>query len=220
MQAKKDRRSRQRGTALIEFVLCFGLVWVPLFLGSVQFGFALVQAIQVNQVCRDAGHMSAYGFDFSQSSNKYLLAGFAPGLRVDPTGAGGAGIVILSTIVYVDDGQCLTGGYIGNVGCSNYQKYVFTRRIVIGNPALQSSAFGTPSAALMDSSGNIRPGSPTMQGYLNNSSTIAVGFDNVIPSPAPGVGQPYIYVSEMSAQPTGLNLYFPGTQWVSSRNVF
>ncbi len=139
MQVTRKSHSRQKGSALIEFVLCFALFWVPLFLGTLVIGFNVIRAIQVTQVCRDAGHMYSYGMDFSQSAYQNLLVSLAPGLNM--TVSGGKGVVILSTVTYVDQTDCTAGGY---PHCANLNQTVFTRRIVIGNSGLYSSAFGTP----------------------------------------------------------------------------
>jgi TadE-like protein len=220
MKRSRNPHSKERGSALVEFILCFSLLWVPLFLGAVQFGFKLIQAIEVNQVCRDAGHLHAYGVDFSQSSNKYMLASFAPRLNVDVTGAGGDGVVILSTIKYVDDAMCLAAGYSSTGNCPNYQKDVITNRIVVGK-ALQSSAFNTPASSILDTStGKVRSGGPGTTGYLNDSSAIATNFSSVIALSSGATGQQTAYVSEMFVQSTTLNWFMPGTGWVASRNVF
>jgi hypothetical protein len=196
-----------------------GLFWVPLFLGTVQFGFRLIRAVQVNQVCRDAGHMYAFGIDFSQPSNKYLLASFGPSLSVDPTAAGGNGEVILSTINYVDDAQCLAGGYLTTLLCPNYQKDVIIRQIIVGK-AFKQSAFNTPDPSIIDSSGNVQSGNLLTRGYLNDPTTIATNFSSLITLSSGVSGQQTAYVSEMFVQSSTFNLYFPGTTWVSSRNIF
>ncbi len=220
MKKRTNRHRKQRGSALVEFLLCFCLLWIPLFLGTVEIGFNLIQAIQVNQVCRDAGHMYAYGVDFSQSSNKYLLASFAPRLNIDPTGAGGTGEVILSTIDYIDDAQCQAGGYRSDALCPNYGKDVITQQIVIGK-ALKASVFGTPSAAITDpTTGKVQNGNLLTRGYLNDASAVATNFSSVITLSSGATGEQYAYVSEMFLHSSNFNWYFPGTMWVSSRNVF
>jgi len=192
MQRSKENGSRERGSAMVEFVLVVGLFWVPLFMGLWAVGFSLITAIQVNQVCRDAGHMYSYGVDFSQSTYQNLLLDLASGLNM--TATGGNGVVILSTITYVDSAACTAAGYSANLAsCPNLGSAVFTRRIIVGNAALHASAFGTPNSADMDSSGNI-----TSQGYLTHTADRATNF-------SPGVlsltsSSEYAYVSEMWVQ--------------------
>ena len=198
----------------MEFVLCFSLFWVPLFLGLLSVGFALVQAIQVTQVCRDTGHMFAYGTNFAQQASKNLVASLAPGLNIDPTGVAGNGVVVLSKIRYIDSTLCQAGGYTSTSSCPNYTKSVVQIRIVIGNAAIHASTFATPTSSLMDSGGNIQPGGTTTPGYLNDPSTVAQNFSNVI---ALGTGQ-YAYVAETFVQPVGWSAV--KVPLISSMSVF
>jgi hypothetical protein len=211
-------RSAQRGTATVEFALCVSLMWFPLFLGATQFGFKLIQAMQVTQVCRDAGHMYAYGISFSQTSNQYLLASLAPSLNVDPTARGGTSVVILSTVNYIDQAECQSGGYSST--CPNFGLTVFTNQVVVGNPSLRVSAFGTP---ITDSSGtgNVPQGSPATSGYLNQSSAVVKNFPGLTLSTG-STGQQYAYISEMYSQSAGMNLFLPGTgtAWVIATSFF
>jgi hypothetical protein len=214
MRKFRNRRSSQGGNAVVEFAMCIGLFWIPLFFGATQFGLDLVQAIQVAQVCRDSGHMYAYGIDFSQSSNQYLLASFAPALHVDPSGQGGAGVVILSTVNYIGTADCQAGGYAST--CPNYGQLVFTNRIVVGNPAIHTSAFGTPST---NSNGSVSPGSPTTTGYLNASNALVTGFPSISLSSGT-TGQQFAYISEMYSRSSTLNWFLPGTPWVNAKAFF
>lgn len=209
-----NRRRRERGSALIEFLVCVGLFWIPLFLGLCQFGFKLIQAVTVTQVCRDTGHMYAYGIDFSQTSNQYLLASFAPSLNIDPTGAGGTSVVILFTANYIDTAECQAGGYAST--CPNVGQIVFTSQVIVGNANLHTSAYGTPTT---NSSGVVLPGSPSTSGYLNQPSALVKNFPNISLSTGT-TGQQYAYISEMYSQSTSMNLFLPGTGWVSSVSFF
>jgi hypothetical protein len=213
MSKPQDRRLWQRGSAVIEFAFCVGLFWMPLFFGATQFGFELIQANQVTQVCRDAGHMYAYGISFAQSSNQYLLASLAPNLNVDPTGQGGTSVVILSTVNYIDTAECQAGGYAST--CPNYGQIVFTNQTIIGNPALHASAFGTPPT----SAGTVPAGGPTMAGYLNEASAVVKGFPNISMSTG-ATGQQYAYISEMYSRSSGLNWFLPASSWVAVASFF
>ena len=182
--------SRERGSVLIEFVFTFVFLWIPLFFGTLVLGLNLVRAVQVTQLCRDGAHLHSKGVDFTQALSKQLLASLAPGLNVDTTGAAGNTVVILSTLTYVDTAQCQAGGYAST--CPNYQKTVFTRRIVVGKASLHASNYGTPKATLIDSAGNIASGNNSgTKGYLNDSSAVAAGFPALLTS-----GQQYAYVAE------------------------
>jgi hypothetical protein len=199
---------------MVEFVLCMGMFWLPLFLGACQFGFELIQAIQVTQVCRDAGHLYAYGINFTQSPNQYLLASLAPNLGVDPTGVGGSSVVILSTVNYIGTADCQAGGYSST--CPNYGTVVFTSQVIVGNQSLHSSAYGTPST---DSLGNVAAGSPSTSGYLNASSAVVQNFPGITLSTGT-TGQQYAYISEMYSKASGLRWFFPGTDWVNAVSFF
>ena len=223
LHIKKRTNSRERGSALIEFVLCTALFWLPLFLGTLIIGFNLIRAIQVTQVCRDTGHMYANGVDFSQSGGaaQTLAVNLVPGLNITPAGNGA---IILSTIAFVDSALCATGGYTGSPAtCPNIGDMVFTRRIVIGNSsgtAPYISAFGAPSASIMDPSGNgnVVPGSPSHSGYLNDPSAVATGFSNVITFTNSAQSA---YLSEMTVTSPDFSFGgFYGVPQVSARSIF
>ena len=160
--------------------------------------------------------MYAYGIDFSQTSNEYLLASLAPGLGIDPTRSGGNGEVILSTVSYIDTAQCQAGGYTNMSGCANYQKYVFTRQFVVGK-ALKTSSFGTPAARITDAtSGKVQSGNNSgTAGYLNDSSAVVSAFPIALAS-----SQQYAYASEMFVQSSAFNWLFTGPGWVTSASFF
>ncbi len=201
--AHSARRHRsERGTAVIEFAFCFALFWIPLFLGSIVIGFNLIRAVQVTQVCRDAGHMYAGGIDFSQTTYQNLLVSLGIGLNM--TSTGGNGVVILSTVTYIDSSACTAGGYTADTThCPNLNKDVFTRRIVVGNSSLHTSTLGTPNSAEMDSSGNL-----SVSGYLTDTTNQVANFSSIIPLTS---GQ-FAYVSEMFVSS-------PDTSWWSSMST-
>jgi len=197
MRMKHKSHASERGTALVEFALVATLL-VPLALGTAVIGLNLMRAIQVTEVCRDTGHMYSYGVDFSQASNQNLVAALAAGLNMTaPDGSldpNGNGVVILSTVSYVDD--CRGGGYGAINACPNYGQVVFTSRLTMGNAGIHASNFGTPNAALMDSSGNIPAGNASgAAGYLNDGSAVVnSAFTNLIPVSDSGH---FAYVAEM-----------------------
>lgn len=167
-----SKNNRQRGGSAMEFAL-LTLVWVPLLLGTAAMGAAMLRASQSVQLARDAGHMYARGVDFAFPGNQQLLAQLGAGLGMrTPEGggepvrfggglematSGGDGKIILSTLTYVGRYQCKALGLADNAtppnpsaNCTNYGHFVFTHRIVIGNPALPASAMGDPDPALVD----------------------------------------------------------------------
>jgi len=207
------RRRQQKGSALIEFLLAALLLIIPLLLGTFTFGMRLVRANQVAEVCRDAGHIYAYGdVDFSQTGGQNLLVQLAQGLNMTPTG--GNGVIILSTITYIGSNDCKTGGYASGT-CPNLNNTVFTRRIVVGNASLtinaqaEVSVFGTPPASIIGTSGNI-----LSSDYVANSGAIANNFYGVIPVSS---GQ-FAYVAEAFFQSPDFSFFTPGP--ISARSIF
>jgi hypothetical protein len=193
MRAPTKRRQRESGSALIEFLLS-SLVWVPLLLGTIFIGLNIVRTIQVTQICRSAGHMHAFGVDFSQLPNQQLLVRLANGFPFTPTG--GNGVVILSTITFITKADCDAAG---RTKCANIDQAVLTRRVVVGNRQLRSSAFGTPNPGSIDSGGNI-----SSNAYLDDPTARAGNFTTLLPMKA---GQ-FAYLSE--AYFTSPDLDWPG----------
>lgn len=205
---------RERGTALIEFVLCTGLIIVPVFFGVIVTGLSLITANQVTEVCRDTGHMYAYGVDLSQATSKSLVATqLAAGLSMSPSGSGN-GVIHLSTLTYVDATSCTAAGLKPNHGqCPNMDQIVVVKRLVIGNPSVRASTYApniTPG--IVTSSGNI--GSAD---YLTDGTVLAPAFANSI---SLTVGQ-YAYLSEMFVKPPSGALWsLFGSNLVTATAVF
>jgi len=122
---------------------------------------------------------------------------------------GGNGVVILSTITYISELECAAGGL--SVGeCPNFEHPVFVHRVVIGNASLRQSAFGTPNAGLLDSSGHV-------SNYLTDLSARADNILTVLPIHS---GE-YAYVSEAYFTFPDYNIpqYMTGTG-VYARSIF
>jgi Flp pilus assembly protein TadG len=162
------RRSRQ-GASAIEFAFSL-LFLIPLFLGLTGIGISMLRQLQTVQLARDAGAMSARKVDFTLLGSQQILNRVAGSLGLTVTtgsggssntaGVAGAGnaVVILSTIQYVTAGVCTSGGYTYPPGtCTNYQNWVFTKRVVVGNNTLRTSNLGTPTGltTAIDSTGAI-----------------------------------------------------------------
>lgn len=179
-------RRTDRGSILVEFVLS-SIFWVPLLMGTFVVGLNLLRAIQVTQICRDAGHMFAYGVDFSQAGNQNLIIRLANGLNFSI--GGGNGVVIFSTLTYIDSAQCTGAGLSADTtNCPNLNQIVFTRRIAVGNSSARASNFGTPGSGIVDANGYIPSSS-----YLSNTTARAAGFSSLLPLAA---GQ-FAYLSEV-----------------------
>lgn len=141
------KRKKTSGASIIEFTFSM-LILVPLLLGTTAIGLNMVLDLQTVQLARDAGHMYAKGVDFSQPGNLSLLASLGSGVGMSATAGSGKSVVVLSTVMYVDKGACAGFGLVdagGNpLGCTNYQHWVFTQRLTLGNSALHVSNMGSP----------------------------------------------------------------------------
>ena len=70
------RAHLRRGSSAIEFAFS-SLILLPLLIGGLSVGFNLVRATQVSQFTRDAGHLYAYGVDFTQAAAQQMLVDLA-----------------------------------------------------------------------------------------------------------------------------------------------
>jgi len=166
------RQESERGSSAIEFAFCC-LVLMPLLLGGLSVGFNLLRATQVAQFARDAGHLYAYGVDFTQSSAQQMLVKLATGLDFSLTG--GTGEVIFTRILMVGAGDCTAGGLQANTAsCPNLNRAVYTRWYRLGNKNIFNSSFGSPTTA------DTATGMISSTSYLRDSTARASGFGNVM----------------------------------------
>jgi hypothetical protein len=174
-------KARRRGSATVEFVLVGAFLLVPLILGLMSIGFALSRSLQVTQLTRDVGRMQVRGIDFSQIPNQELIIGspsrpnmppLARGLgmtgngtsRNSTGGTTGNGEIVLSIMTKVPQG----------CGCTNAGRVVVTRRIVVGNKNLSTSAYGSPTSSLINAT------TGTVSNYTTDASARADNFSNVV----------------------------------------
>ena len=183
------RHPQERGSALVEFALS-SLVWLPLLLGTIVFGFNLLGAIQVSQLCRDSGHMYAYGIDFTQPANATLLQRLITNLNINIQQGSGDGYIFFSTVTLVSDADCAAAG--ASNPCANRGKYVFTKLLVFGNPVGAQTSLGSPDASFLKSGSVIQ-----LSDYLNNASLVATNFSSLLTFTANQPGQ-YAYISEVN----------------------
>jgi hypothetical protein len=182
----KSSRSGRRGSSGVEFALST-IFWVPLLVGTFGIGFKLVNANRAQQVCRDVGHMYAYGVDFSQSANQDIAVNLGEGLGFSKTG--GPGVLILSVMKMIGSSDCTASGYVPNgttpntTNCPNLNRIVVSQRLYIGNTTLRSSAFVTPSNSLLDSSGNI-----SLVQQVSNTALRSSTFSNLLALASSQVG--------------------------------
>lgn len=196
------RRRKCRGASMIEFTFAL-LILVPLLLGTTAIGLNMVLDLQVVQLARDAGHMYAKGMDFSQPGNLTILVDLGSGVGMSSTAGSGNAVVVLSTVKYVDKGVCAGFGLVdtnGNpVGCTNYQKWVFTQRLTIGNGTLHSSNLGSPvitgahPVSLDPTTGMVSPAGQE----ATNSGDVAV-FNGL---------NPFVVAGNLDQLPSGQVLY-------------
>lgn len=213
------RRKLQRGIAYIEFALSL-LVLTPLLLGVISLGLNMHRQMQTVQLTRDAGHMFARGIDFTLLGNKQVLSAIAGSLGLSTTTGAGNAVVILSMVRYVDVGACSQAGKVdahGNPsGCTNYQKWVFAERLLIGNNTLRSSNLGTPNASIVAANGTI-----SITNQVTNTSDVATitAFNpwNATDSTGLPSGQ-VVYVSEAAAGGFRMAPYSLGTNTYAQLN--
>ena len=165
---ERQRRCSARGSSVIEMALIVS-VSVPILLGVAGIGVRLGRTLEGLQVTRDIAHMYALGTDFSLSGTQAIAQTLSRDFNLT---ASGNGVVILSRVIKVYQGDCDAAGV---PSCPNKGQTVFAQRLVIGNTTLRASAFGTPAAGYLDSKGNI-----SSANYCAQSSLIANGFDSVL----------------------------------------
>jgi hypothetical protein len=145
---------RRLGVSSLEFAFVI-LTLLPLLLGTGVVGINMIRTLQTIQLARDAGHMYARNVDFSQPGNQTILGNIGGTLGLSTTAGSGSAVVILSALTYVGKNLCTAVGAVdsnGNPsGCTNYTKWVFTQRLVIGNASIRQSNIGTPTGVPMNS---------------------------------------------------------------------
>jgi hypothetical protein len=191
------RKTGNHGGATIEFALVFPFL-VSLIIGTMTYGVELIKELELQQIARDVGSMSARGTNFNFdpgpviSANQKLVARLGQELGWPSTGltSSSPGAVYVSTIEYLD---ATCNGLSG--GCKNHGNWVFVRSVAFGNTTLRSSNFGAPAACLptcLDT--NQTDGSLNSTDTLNNPGAIVTNF-NYLGTPSSAIagfqpGQP------------------------------
>jgi hypothetical protein len=141
------KKRRIRGISSVEFAFSM-LVLVPLLLGTGVIGINMIKTLETIQLARDVGHMYARGVDFGQPGNKTIMLSLGSTLGLTTSASTSNAVVILSNLLYIDKSACAAVGAVdasGNPsGCTNYQKWVFTQRVIVGNSSLRASNYGSP----------------------------------------------------------------------------
>lgn len=193
----------ERGSSALEFMMA-SLIWLPLLMGTAVFGYNLVKAIQVSQFCRDAGHMFAYGIDFTTTQNKTLLATMGKPLGI--TANAGSGAIVMSTVTLVTQSDCNSAGVPSS--CSNLGKYVFSSFVSFGNPLYAKTRLGDTVPDAYISGGQ----KITFQDYVTNASLQAGNFSKYLTFTSTTQSGQLAYVSEVSVATQFINYSgFSGT---------
>ena len=153
---------------MIELALALSVI-CPLLLGVGTVGVQLSRTLQATQLTRDVAHMYALGADFSLAGTQAIARTLSRDFTLSSTGHA---VLLFSRIERVQQTDCDAAGLRT---CPNLNLPVFTQRITMGKPALRASAFGTPPATYVGSSGIIAP-----VDYCQQTSLVARGFDAVL----------------------------------------
>jgi energy-converting hydrogenase Eha subunit B len=179
-----NRKQNNRGGAMMEFTMLIP-VWLPLLLGTLWIGSAMVRGQQVTQMARDLASMYGRGVNFSSAGGSTSSATLSEiTQQLGTVSATGNGVVIFSTLTYVGNSVCASAGSAyGSLSplshtsaCTNYGKFVFTQQYTQGNTNLRSGNFGTAPAADMDANFNI-----ALATYITGASDVSTF--NLLPAP-------------------------------------
>ena len=216
----RDRKRINRGSAMLEFTLLIP-VWLPLLLGTMWIGSAMVRGLQVTQVARDLASMFCRAVDFSATGAGTAQNDILPKLtqELGTVTSMGTGVVIFSTLTYVGDSVCVLAGSAYHdsstpprhtSACTNYGKFVFTQRYTVGNSSLRTSSFGAPASADRDSTNQY---TISIVNYVTHTADVATF--NLLPNPLEDgtdgchSGQP-VYLVEVLFSGTGQVGYTQG----------
>jgi Flp pilus assembly protein TadG len=213
---------------MIEFMLLVP-VWVPLIIGTMWIGSAMVRGQQVTQTARDLGSMYSRGVNFSSTggaASSETLTAITQ--QLGTVTASGTGVAIFTTLTYVGNSVCASlngtngstvygvapsSGSAGShtANCTNWGKFVFTQQYTQGNTSLLTSKFGTAPTNEMDTHFNI----PSSY-YVTNASYVSTF--NLLPAPQElgqdgyQSGQP-VYVVETRFSGLGQKGYTSGSDY-------
>ena len=144
------RRAKQSRNASIPMYALGAIFLLPLTIGVLLVNSSASTNDHANQISRDLASMYAQGMDFSQHSNQNIAQRVAEGLGANIRG--GQSVLILSKIRVVQESDCPQDAARD---CANKGYPVVAQRYVVGNAALRTSSFGTPSS-IETSTGNVR----------------------------------------------------------------
>jgi hypothetical protein len=213
----RTRRRKQAGATIIEFTLSL-MFLMPLLLGTMVFGFRLVEAQQINQITRDLAHMYSRGVAFNTTAGTSEAASLSNQFGLTTNGSS---VIIFSTLTLMTAAGCNTGTG-GNTGlCTNLNKPVFTSQVAIGNSTANRSVFGTPTStgSLTATTGvsNNYSATVTAANQASSSWAAAPNFANLVTLTSGQV----VYMVEMINNTPALNVAgITGLPQVYSRAIF
>jgi hypothetical protein len=181
---------------MVELALALTIAF-PLLLGVGAIGIRLSRTLQATQLTRDVAHMYALGADFSLAGTQAIARTLSRDYNLSSTGRA---VLLFSRIYKVQQIDCDAAGLHT---CPNLNLAVFTQRIVMGNPAQRTSAFGAPPSAYIGSGGNI-----SAVDYCERTGLVATGFNSVL---ALSAGQSTTVVEGYFAMPDIDFLNFPNS---------
>jgi len=205
------RRRNLRGVAVIEFAFAM-LFLVPMLVGTIGIGLNLVQHLRTVQLARDVGYMYARQVDFTQTANQTVAVGLGASLGMTASASTSNAVLLLSTVTYVDSAMCQSDNKWNTTtntsnGCTNYQKWVFSQRIVIGDPTVRSSSFGSPITTGSNPVAIASSGSIALDAQVTNSGDVAAYLTTAGVNTFAGIN-PYQSASgNISGLPSGQVVY-------------
>lgn len=171
MRKEISGRKRREGNAIIEFALVISFLGM-LLMGTFSIGMTLTKSVQAGVIARDAGAMFMRYVDFTLTGNKDILVRLANGMQM--TASGGNGVVIMTQIMKIGEIECAAGG-LSTGACPNYNRPVVIKRMMVGNAALYTTTYGTPTPSIIQADGTI-----STTNYLNDASVRADNFGSVM----------------------------------------
>ncbi len=204
----QNRKKRQGGNAIVEFAIV-SVFLVPLLFGTFSIGMSLTKTVQASVIARDAGAMFMRYVDFTNTTNRNMLLRIANGMGMTDTG--GNGVVVLTKIMYIGSAECALIG-LSTANCPNYNHNVVVKRVTVGNTAVYTTPYGSPSGGILQTNGEI-----TANNYLNDASARADNFASVMTLNAGEVA--HIAEAYFNTPEIDLPGYRGGT-YVYQRNIF
>lgn len=199
-----------KGVAVVEFTLGL-LLLVPLLLGTLVFGFRLVNAIQMDQITRDVGRMYTRGINFRNPGPIQNAQTMSSGFDLS---ANGTSVLIFSQIrspltqTDCDASNAVAPVIAAGTPCVNLGKQVFLEQVTVGNTNIGASGFGTPPLQV-DYTVSLKDQGRNSAAQVGASFTIGLNTSE------------YAYVAEMWNKTPSLQIAgMTGQPYVYSRAIF